>query len=61
MEKSPISGTRSILDWICTANTSETIGNVYRCQQKGGWMDNKKNVDASNLIIICNQLRPISR
>ena len=41
LKKSSISGTRSILDWICTANTSETIGNVYR-HQHTRWMDGRQ-------------------
>ena len=41
MEKSSISGTRSILDWICTANTSKTIGNVYR-RQHTRWLDGRQ-------------------
>ena len=40
-KKSSISGTQSILDWICTANTSETIGNVYR-RQHTRWLDGQQ-------------------
>ena len=36
--KSSINGTKSILDWISTVNTSKTISKVYR-RQHNRWMD----------------------
>ena len=40
-KKSSISGTKSILDWISTANTSKTIGKVYR-RQHNRWLDGRQ-------------------
>ena len=37
-KQSSINGTKSILDWLSTANTSQNIGKVYKRQHKI-WMD----------------------
>ena len=40
-KKSSVSGTKSILDWLSTANTSQNIAKVYKRQHKL-WMDGRQ-------------------